>query len=68
MLSIRSGRATETSGATCSSPAAIHTWTELDADEREAVAPGYPAPTVDHAGRRDAALATFRRARGEDPS
>ncbi|MFB6160804.1 MAG: deoxyribodipyrimidine photo-lyase [Haloferacaceae archaeon] len=47
-------------------PAVVHGWTELSPAERDRVAPDYPAPVVDHAERREAALATFRRARGED--
>ena len=44
---------------------AIHGWTELAEAEREAHAPDYPAPIVDHAERREAALEMFERARGE---
>lgn len=44
-------------------PDAIHRWDELAPDEREAIAPDYPAPIVDHAKRRDAALKTFEHAR-----
>jgi len=47
-------------------PSTIHAWHELDAAERERVAPDYPAPIVDHAARREAALAMFERARGEE--
>jgi deoxyribodipyrimidine photo-lyase len=47
-------------------PEQIHNWTEFDDAERERIAPDYPAPIVDHAERREAALAMFRRARGED--
>jgi len=43
----------------------IHGWNELASDEREAYAPDYPAPIVDHAERREAALEMFERARGE---
>lgn len=46
------------------SPEVIHGWHELDAAEREAHAPGYPAPIVDHAERREAAIAMFEAARG----
>ncbi|SEH47054.1 deoxyribodipyrimidine photo-lyase type I [Halopenitus malekzadehii] len=46
-------------------PDLIHDWHELDPDRREAVAPAYPAPIVDHAERREDALATFEAARGE---
>jgi deoxyribodipyrimidine photo-lyase len=44
----------------------IHSWHELDDAERTAAAPDYPAPIVDHAERREAALAMFERARGDD--
>ncbi|MFC7199192.1 cryptochrome/photolyase family protein [Halospeciosus flavus] len=44
----------------------IHAWNELDADERDSLAPDYPDPIVDHGERREAALAMFERARGED--
>ena len=44
----------------------IHSWHELEDAERTAAAPDYPAPVVDHAERREAALAMFERARGED--
>jgi len=43
----------------------IHEWHELDAAERNRHAPDYPAPIVDHAERREAAIAMFERARGE---
>ena len=45
---------------------AIHEWPTLDADEREAVAPAYTAPIVDHATRREDALSMFEQARGEN--
>jgi deoxyribodipyrimidine photo-lyase len=45
---------------------AIHDWPNLDADRRADLAPEYPAPIVDHAKRREAALAMFERARGDD--
>ncbi|MCU4744095.1 deoxyribodipyrimidine photo-lyase [Natronoglomus mannanivorans] len=44
-------------------PETIHSWHELEHDERPDV--GYPAPIVDHATRREKAIATFERARGE---
>jgi deoxyribodipyrimidine photo-lyase len=47
-------------------PATIHSWPSLEPDERDRVAPDYPAPIVDHATRREAALETFERARGGD--
>jgi deoxyribodipyrimidine photo-lyase len=43
----------------------IHGWGELDDVERDRVAPDYPAPIVDHAERREQALAMFQAARGE---
>ena len=45
----------------------IHAWPDLSTVEREAAAPDYPAPIVDHADRREQALAMFKRARGEEP-
>jgi deoxyribodipyrimidine photo-lyase len=47
-------------------PDAIHEWPDLDADERNALAPDYPAPIVDHDARREEAIAMFERARGTD--
>jgi deoxyribodipyrimidine photo-lyase len=44
----------------------IHGWHDLSDTERDRVAPDYPAPIVDHAERREAAIATFERARGDD--
>jgi deoxyribodipyrimidine photo-lyase len=44
----------------------VHSWHELSDAERVAAAPDYPAPIVDHAERREMALAMFERARGED--
>jgi deoxyribodipyrimidine photo-lyase len=44
---------------------AVHGWHELDESERAAQAPDYPAPIVDHAERREAAIETFERARGD---
>ncbi|MEF8781431.1 MAG: deoxyribodipyrimidine photo-lyase [Haloferacaceae archaeon] len=46
-------------------PELIHGWHELSATERRRIAPGYPEPIVDHAERREAALAMFERARGD---
>jgi deoxyribodipyrimidine photo-lyase len=46
-------------------PEQVHGWHELGSEEREAVAPEYPAPIVEHAERRERALAMFERARGE---
>ena len=45
-------------------PETIHRWTVVDQAEREAAAPDYPAPIVDHADRREEAIETFERARG----
>ncbi|WP_117595218.1 cryptochrome/photolyase family protein [Haloprofundus halophilus] len=45
--------------------AAVHSWHELSADDREDAAPDYPAPIVDHDERREEAVAMFERARGE---
>ncbi|WP_232702008.1 cryptochrome/photolyase family protein [Halobacterium wangiae] len=47
-------------------PAAkIHAWADLSPEERADVAPDYPDPIVDHAERREEAIATFERARGD---
>ncbi|MFC4246236.1 cryptochrome/photolyase family protein [Natribaculum luteum] len=43
----------------------IHSWHDLDDDRRTAAAPDYPVPIVDHAERRERAIETFERARGE---
>jgi len=48
-------------------PEAVHGWHELSPAERANAAPAYPAPIVDHSERREAALAMYKRARGEDP-
>jgi deoxyribodipyrimidine photo-lyase len=45
----------------------IHGWNDLSDEERERLAPDYPAPIVDHSERREQALAMYKRARGEDP-
>ncbi|MFA9517795.1 deoxyribodipyrimidine photo-lyase [Halopenitus sp. H-Gu1] len=47
-------------------PDLVHEWPELDDERRREVAPEYPAPIVDHAERREEALAMFEAARGED--
>ncbi|RQG89774.1 deoxyribodipyrimidine photo-lyase [Natrarchaeobius halalkaliphilus] len=47
-------------------PDRIHGWHELSGTERERVAPSYPAPIVDHAERRERAIATFKRAKGTE--
>ncbi|MFB6201439.1 MAG: deoxyribodipyrimidine photo-lyase [Halorhabdus sp.] len=44
----------------------IHSWHELDPGTREMHAADYPAPIVDHTQRREQALATFERARGDE--
>jgi deoxyribodipyrimidine photo-lyase len=44
---------------------AIHDWPNLGATERSEFAPEYPAPIVDHAEAREAALSMYRSARGE---
>jgi len=46
-------------------PEVIHSWHELSPEQRRRTAPDYPPPIVDHGERREAALATFERARGE---
>ncbi|AHG03973.1 deoxyribodipyrimidine photo-lyase [Halobacterium sp. DL1] len=46
-------------------PAKIHAWPDLSPEERDELAPDYPAPIVDHAERREEAIATFERARGD---
>ncbi|MFB6080791.1 MAG: deoxyribodipyrimidine photo-lyase [Haloferacaceae archaeon] len=46
-------------------PAVVHDWPDLPSERRREVAPDYPGPIVDHAERREAALAAFERARGE---
>ncbi|WP_135826085.1 cryptochrome/photolyase family protein [Halorussus ruber] len=46
-------------------PKEVHGWHELAPDEREEIAPDYPAPIVDHSERREEAIAMFERARGE---
>ena len=45
---------------------AIHSWNDLEAGKRRMLAPDYPDPIVDHAERRELALETFERARGDD--
>ncbi|WP_433623339.1 cryptochrome/photolyase family protein [Halomicrococcus sp. NG-SE-24] len=44
---------------------AIHEWPALSDEERANVASDYPAPVVDHAERRECAIATFEAARGD---
>ncbi|MGM0399292.1 MAG: cryptochrome/photolyase family protein [Halobacteriota archaeon] len=44
----------------------IHDWTDLSPSQREDEAPAYPAPIVDHADRREAAITMFERARADD--
>jgi len=48
-------------------PDVVHSWHERSPTERANAAPAYPAPIVDHASRRENALAMYKRARGEDP-
>ena len=48
-------------------PDVVHGWHECSPTERANAAPAYPAPIVDHSARREAALAMYKRARGEDP-
>ncbi|MDG5759345.1 deoxyribodipyrimidine photo-lyase [Natronococcus sp. A-GB1] len=43
----------------------IHEWPSLDTEERAELAPDYPEPIVDHANRREEAIATFENARDE---
>jgi deoxyribodipyrimidine photo-lyase len=43
----------------------IHSWHELGPTQRHQLAPEYPAPIVDHAERREAAIELFERARGD---
>ncbi|RQG94458.1 cryptochrome/photolyase family protein [Natrarchaeobius chitinivorans] len=47
-------------------PEAIHDWPDLEPEERAAVAPAYPAPIVDHAECREAAIEMFETARGDE--
>ncbi|AGN01268.1 deoxyribodipyrimidine photolyase [Salinarchaeum sp. Harcht-Bsk1] len=47
-------------------PDVIHDWSELSPTQRQRTAPAYPAPIVDHAERREEAIATFERARGDE--
>jgi deoxyribodipyrimidine photo-lyase len=42
----------------------IHRWPELSSTERRDLSDDYPDPIVDHAERREAAIATFEAARG----
>ncbi len=44
----------------------IHSWPDLAPENREQIAPDYPAPILDHGERREQALATFRAARGDE--
>jgi deoxyribodipyrimidine photo-lyase len=47
-------------------PEAIHSWHELNDEERAELAPEYPAPICDHGERREEAIAMFERARGDE--
>jgi deoxyribodipyrimidine photo-lyase len=44
----------------------VHDWAECSQATRDEHAPDYPAPIVDHADRREQAIAMFERARGEE--
>ncbi|MFC3476539.1 cryptochrome/photolyase family protein [Halobacterium litoreum] len=44
----------------------IHDWPDLSLSERRSLAPDYPDPIVDHSERREEAIETFERARGDD--
>jgi deoxyribodipyrimidine photo-lyase len=46
-------------------PKIIHGWHEASLTQRRSSAPEYPDPIVDHAERREEAIAMFERARGE---
>jgi deoxyribodipyrimidine photo-lyase len=48
-------------------PEIVHGWHECSPTQRANAAPEYPDPIVDHSSRREAALAMYKRARGEDP-
>ncbi|RLM59271.1 deoxyribodipyrimidine photo-lyase [Halobellus sp. Atlit-31R] len=47
-------------------PSMIHEWHELSPTQRAGIDADYPEPIVDHSERREAALAMFEAARGED--
>jgi len=47
-------------------PEIIHDWHEASLTQRRSAAPEYPDPIVDHSERREAAIAMFERARGDD--
>ncbi len=47
-------------------PDKIHQWHELEDDERDEIAPDYPAPIVDHKERRERAIEMFETARGKE--
>ncbi|WP_277552755.1 cryptochrome/photolyase family protein [Halobaculum limi] len=44
----------------------VHSWHELSVGRRRQLAPQYPDPVVDHSEMREAAIAMFKRARGEE--
>ncbi|AFZ71285.1 cryptochrome/photolyase family protein [Natronobacterium gregoryi] len=44
----------------------IHDWPTLTDEQRAAAAADYPAPIVDHGRRRELAIETFERARGDE--
>ena len=47
-------------------PDKIHSWHELNDEERDELAPEYPEPVVSHSERREEALAMFEDARGDE--
>jgi deoxyribodipyrimidine photo-lyase len=47
-------------------PSVVHSWHDCSDLQRRNAAPDYPAPIVDHAERREAALSMFERARDEE--
>lgn len=47
-------------------PESVHSWHELDPDRRAELAPEYSEPIVDHATRRESAIAMLERARGTE--
>ena len=47
-------------------PEVVHGWHEASLTQRRRAAPDYPDPIVDHGERREAAIAMFERARGDD--
>ncbi|WP_138004744.1 cryptochrome/photolyase family protein [Halalkalirubrum salinum] len=47
-------------------PVIIHSWHDASPTQRYNAAPEYPEPIVDHSERREAAIAMFEAARGDD--